>query len=149
MLPGTQRQVVTPGKNVKRYIAGALDAVTARLLWVSGKRKNSVLFIELLKKLPKAYADKKIIHVILDNYAVHTSRQTQTWLAEHGERLRLHFLPPYCPDDNRIERRVWREVHANVTRNHDCATIEELMDEVVYHLMNRNRAAKKRWLRCA
>ena len=149
MLPGTQRQVVTPGKNVKRYIAGALDAVTARLLWVSGKRKNSVLFIELLKKLPKAYADKKIIHVILANYAVHTSRQTQTWLAEHGERLRLHFLPPYCPDDNRIERRVWREVHANVTRNHDCGTIEELMDEVVYHLMNRNRAAKKRWLRCA
>jgi transposase len=149
MLPRTQRQVPTPGKNVKRYIAGALDAVSDRLVWVSGERKNSLLFIELLKKLLKAYADKKLIHVILDNYAIHSSRQTQAWLAEHGSTLRLHFLPPYCPDDNRIERRVWREVHANVTRNHDCESIEELMGEVVYHLMTRNRAAKKRWLRCA
>lgn len=149
MLPGTQRHVPTPGKNVKRYLAGALDAVTDRLVWVSGTRKNSLLFIELLRKLLKLYADKRLIHVVVDNYAIHTSRQTRAWLSEHGGRLRLHFLPPYCPDDNRIERRVWREVHANVTRNHDCASIEELMDEVVYHLMSRNRAARKRWLRCA
>ena len=27
--------------------------------------------------------------------------------------------------------------------------IEELMGEVAYHLMSRNRAARKRWLRCA
>jgi transposase len=149
MLPGTQRKVLTPGKNVKRYLAGALDAVSDRLVWVSGMRKNSLLFIELLKKLLKVYADQRVIHVIVDNYAIHTSRQTQAWLSAHGQRLRLHFLPPYCPDDNRIERRVWREVHANVTRNHDCESIEQLMGEVVYHLMSRNRAAKKRWLRCA
>lgn len=149
MLAGTQRRVRTPGKNVKRYVAGALDAVTDHLVWASGTRKNSLLFIELLKKLLKVYADKSVIHVILDNYAIHRSRQTQAWLAEHGQRLRMHFLPPYCPDDNRIERRVWREVHANVTRNHDCESIEQLMGEVVYHLMSRNRAAKARWLRCA
>jgi transposase len=29
----------------------------------------------------------------------------------------LHFLPPYCPDDNRIER-LWKDLHDNVTRNH-------------------------------
>lgn len=149
MLPGTQRQVLTPGKNVKRYLAGTLDALTDRLVWVSGQRKNSLLFIELLKKLLSVYADKTVIHVICDNYAIHASRQTCTWLAEHGQRLRLHFLPPYCPDDNRIERRVWREVHANVTRNHDCESIQALMREVVHHLMSRNRASKKRWLRCA
>jgi transposase len=149
MLPGTQRKVPTPGKNVKRYLAGALDATSDRLVWASGMRKNSLLFIELLKKLLKVYADKRLIHVIVDNYAIHTSRQTRAWLGEHGQRLRLHFLPPYCPDDNRIERRVWREVHANVTRNHDCDSIEQLMGEVVYHLMSRNRDAKKRWLRCA
>lgn len=33
MLPGTQRRVMTPGKNVKRYIAGAMDAKTDRLVW--------------------------------------------------------------------------------------------------------------------
>ena len=141
MLPGTQREVPTPGKNVKRYFAAAMDAASDRLVWVKGQRKNSRLFIDLLKKLLRAYASKRVVHVILDNYAVHSSKQTRLWLAEHGRRLRLHFLPPYCPDDNRIERKLWREMHANVTVNHRCPTIEQLTDEVVYYLMKHNRTA--------
>ena len=139
MLPGTQRQVMTPGKNVKRYLAGALDAKTDRLVWVQGERKNSRLFIDLLKKLRSIYAGRKVIHVVLDNYVIHSSKQTRLWLGEFGGKFRLHFLPPYCPDDNRIERKVWREMHANVTVNHRCSTIEELAGEVVYYLMSHNR----------
>lgn len=149
MLPRTQRHVPTPGSNVKRYVAGAMDATTDRLVWVAAEKKNSILFIELLKKLLAQYPDKRLLHVILDNYGIHSSRQTQLWLAEHGQRIRLHFLPPYCPDDNRIERKVWREVHANVTRNHQCRSIGELMREVVYYLMKHNRTVKSAWLRCA
>ena len=64
--------------------------------------------------------------MILDNFVIHSSQQTQLWLAEHGGKFRLHFLPPYCPDDNRIERKVWREMHANVTVNHGRDDIEKL-----------------------
>jgi transposase len=143
MAAGTQRQVPTPGKNVKRYFAAALDATTDKLVWVKGERKNSRLFIDLLEKLLAAYADKAVVHVVLDNYTIHSSKQTRLWLAEHGQKLRLHFLPPYCPDDNRIERKVWREMHANVTVNHRCPTIEQLTAEVVYYLMKHNRTAAK------
>jgi len=144
MLPGTQRTVPTPGKNVKRYFAAAMDAKTDRILWVKGERKNSRLFIDLLKKLmvTPAYADKAVIHVVLDNYTIHSSKQTRLWLSEFGGKFRLHFLPPYCPDDNRIERKLWREMHANVTVNHRCSTIEELMSEVVYYLKKHNRTAQ-------
>ncbi len=120
-----------------------MDATTDRLVWVKGERKNSRLFIDLLKKLLVTYADKKVIHVILDNYIIHSSRQTRLWLAEFGQKFRLHFLPPYCPDDNRIERKVWREVHANCTVNHRCETIEGLMGEVVHYLMKHNRRVLK------
>jgi transposase len=142
MLPGTQREVPTPGRNVKRYFAAAMDAKTERLVWVKAPRKDSRLFIGLLKKLLAEYAGKAVIHVVLDNYTIHSSRQTRLWLSEFGTKFRLHFLPPYCPDDNRIERKVWREVHANVTVNHRCATIEDLMAEVVYYLMAHNRKAQ-------
>ena len=50
----------------------------------------------------------------------------------------LHFLPPYCPDHNKIER-VWQDLHANVTRNHRCASMAELMNEVRYYLRKRNK----------
>jgi transposase len=141
MLPGTQRQVMTPGKNVKRYFAAAMDGQSGRLTWVKSTRKNSGLFIEMLKKLLKTYAEKNVIHVILDNFAIHSSRQTQRWLSGQGRKIRLHFLPPYCPDDNRIERKLWREVHANVTINHDRDDIETLCDDVVHYMMAQNRRA--------
>ena len=69
MLPGTQRTVPTPGKNVKRYFAAAMGAGTDRIVWVKGERKNSRLFLDLLKKLlaTPVYADKAVIHVVLDN----------------------------------------------------------------------------------
>jgi len=142
MLPGTQRRVMTPGKNVKRYLAGAMDARTDRAVWVKGERKTSRLFIDLLKKLLIEYPDRAVIHVVLDNFIIHSSRQTSLWLAEFGHKFRLHFLPPYCPDDNRIERKLWRELHANVTVNHRCETIRELMAEAVHYLKSHNRRAR-------
>ncbi|MEJ2702002.1 MAG: hypothetical protein P8Z79_06125 [Sedimentisphaerales bacterium] len=35
----------------------------------------------------------------------------------------------------------WRELHANVTRNHRCRNMSELLDEVRRYLVKRNRAA--------
>ena len=40
--------------------------------------------------------------------------------------MRLHFLPKYSPDCNPIER-VWWRLHEAVTRNHRCASMEELL----------------------
>lgn len=132
MLRGQQKVVVTPGQNVKRYIAGALDVRTRRIRWVAATHKRSGLFIELLRQLSRTYRYAKLIHVIVDNYSIHSSRQTM--LALTGlPRIRLHFLPPYAPTFNPIER-VWLDLHAAVTRNHRCATIDQLMQEVEEHL---------------
>lgn len=139
MVRGQQKEVLTPGKNVKRYLAGAVNSRTNELIWVEGEKKDSLLFLRLLWELVQHYSDAKVIHVILDNYSIHSTGQVELSLAtEHGQRLRLHFLPPYCPDHNRIER-VWRDLHADVTRNHQCHTITQLMNEVRYWLRKRNR----------
>ena len=135
---GTQKEVPTPGKNQKRYLCGALDARTGVLTWVRGERKNSLLFVAMLRKLAdETYPHAKVIHVVLDNFGIHASKISQAAVAALGGRVKLHFLPPYCPQHNRIER-VWLDLHANVTRNHRCQDMEELMREVVRHLMTRN-----------
>lgn len=63
-------------------------------------------------------------------------RVTQAWLAEFGEQLRLHFLPPYCPNENRIER-LRLDLHANVTGNHRQSTIGALLARVHRYLADR------------
>jgi transposase len=139
MNKGKQKEVMTPGKNEKRYVCGAMDAKTRVLTWVRGGSKNSLLFAATLRKLAEqAYPDKRVIHVVLDNYRIHSSKISQAAVEALGGRVVLHFLPPYCPDDNRIER-LWRDLHANVTRNHKCRTMDELMRQVTRYLMARNR----------
>ena len=127
MLPGHQRRIVTPGKNEKFYLAGALDVRTSQLHTTGTDRKNSALFCDLLHLLDARYGrGVRTIHVIVDNYGIHSSHDTRRVLDALGDRIVLHFLPPYCPDANRIER-VWQDFHANVTRNHRCKTMKSLL----------------------
>ncbi len=138
MVRGQQKEVRTPGQNVKRYLAGALDVRSGLLTWVEGERKASALFIALLARLAAYYPHASVIHVVLDNYRIHDSKITQAALQGFGGRIRLHFLPPYCPKHNKIER-VWEDLHANVTRNHTCPNMERLLEEVREYLWRRNR----------
>lgn len=144
MLRGMQKSVLTPGKNEKRYLAGALNARTGRLTWVESDSKNSDLFIMQLWQLLKDYPRARCIHIILDNYKIHKSQRTELALAHAGARLKLHFLPPYCPDHNRIER-TWKDLHDNVTRNHTCRDMKQLMSEVNDYLKQKDRELRKKY----
>jgi len=137
---GTQKTVLTPGQNVKRYLCGARDAASGRITWVAGERKNSGLFIGTLKALARVYAGKRAVHVILDNFRIHDSKASQAAVESLDGKIVLHFLPPYCPEGNRIERE-WLDLHAEVTRNHRCRDIDELMRDIRAWLTRRNRAA--------
>jgi transposase len=141
MAPGQQKEVVTPGNNQKRYLAGALQE-DKRLVWVEGERKNSALFVDLLNALAAGYPQARKIHVILDNFRIHSSQMVQGALRKHEGRIVLHFLPPYSPEENKIER-FWQDLHAEVTRNHNCRTMSALMFEVREYLMKRDRKLSK------
>ena len=127
--PGQQLRVLTPGKNVKYYIAAALNARTGAIVYTHGPHKNSVLFCELLDALAHRYRRATRIHLIADNYIIHKSGRTERALHGHGGRLKLHFLPPYSPDENRIEG-LWKQLHDNVTRNHRHPTMQSLWADV-------------------
>ena len=108
MLCGQQKTVLTPGKNEKRYLAGALDARTGRLTWVEAQRKTSDLFILLLWQLLKEYPRARCIHVVLDNFKIHHSQRTRLALASVGGRIQLALsaavLPRSQPHRASVER---------------------------------------------
>lgn len=142
MLPGTQRLVMTPGKNEKHYLAGAYDPIRQEFVGVDGDRKATWLFLNLLQARWFAYRWARVIHVILDNYIIHKTARVQQLLRQMGAKIRLHFLPPYCPNDNRIER-LWHGLHANVTRNHRHPTMRALLDAVLRWLEARFTAEEE------
>lgn len=129
---GRQLGVPTPGQNRKHYLAGALNAHTGRLVWVEHPRKNTVLFMRLLDAVRRHYRRAQRIVFILDNYAIHKTDAVHQWLAEN-RKFRLVFQPTYSPWVNQIER-LWKTLHDTVTRNHRCATFEELARRIARFL---------------
>lgn len=125
---GQQLTVPTPGKNRKRYLAGALNARTGHVVWGEHERKDSSLFVHLLHKLNRSYRRARRIILIVDNFVIHKSRVTQSWLARHP-RFKLVFQPTYSPWVNHIEK-LWKQLHDTVTRNHRHNTLKQLMRDV-------------------
>ena len=134
MEKGTQTEVMTPGTNRKHYLAGALNYLTGKMLFVSAERKNRWLFIDLLKLIDRRCPAAKFtrLYVVCDNYRIHTAQAVTAWLAQHP-RFELVFLPSYCPQANPIER-AFGDVHDKCTRNHKRTGLADVVGDVVWHL---------------
>jgi putative transposase len=125
---GQQAEVVTPGNNVKRHLAGSLHWRTGLLLVSApGMQRNSDLFVRHLDDLRRRLRCYRRIHVICDNAKFHDCAKVRRYLDEQGRRIVIHFLPTYAPKTNPIER-VWWHLHEEITRNHRCKTIDELIE---------------------
>ena len=133
--PGQQPVVLTPGKNVKRYIFGALNARTGRIIHGIAEQKTAAVFAQFLDYPSRQYRRAKRIHLVLDNYIIHKARCVVTQLEKLRGRIVLHFLPPYSPNDNVIER-LWKQLHDHVTRNHRHTSMDSLVIDVRRFLEN-------------
>jgi putative transposase len=132
MWRGRQAEVPTPGNNVKRYLAGSLSWRSQELILTEGQPgqgRDTDLFLAHLDELRRRLRCYRVIHVICDNAKPHQARRVREYLARHGGRVVIHYLPTYAPQTNPIER-VWWHLHEEITRNHRCRDIEELLDLV-------------------
>ena len=140
MRRGQQAEVETPGDNAKRYLAGSMSWRTGRLLVTEGARRDGELFVRHLEDLRLRLRRYRVIHVICDNARFHQAakcKRVREYLGRWGHRIKLHYLPRYAPQTNPIER-VWWHLHDEITRNHCCRTLEELLDLVFCWLESRN-----------
>lgn len=120
--------MVTSGQNEKYYIAGALHSGTGNVSYVGGSSKSSGLFISLLKHLKATYRRAKSITLIVDNYIIHKSRETQRWLKQNP-KFSVIYQPVYSPWVNHVER-LWQALHDTITRNHQCRSMCQLLKKV-------------------
>src|SRR5262245_33194798 len=133
MQRGDQATVEAPGDNEKQVLAGSLHWRTGRLVETWGEEKEgrmAGLFCRHLDDLRRAFRHYRVIHVICDNAFNHRpdkSKVVRKYLADWGERVRLHFIPKYATDTNPVEE-VWWRLHEAVTRNHRCRSMRELVE---------------------
>jgi putative transposase len=141
MRRGQQAEIVTPGTNEKRYLAGSLNWRTGALIVTEGwpkEGRSGALFVRHLDDLRCRVLCYRKIPVICDNARIHDCKLVQRYLRRWGQRVVLHYLPTYAPDANPIER-IWWHLHEEITRCHRCQSMEELLDLVFAWLQKRTR----------
>jgi transposase len=114
-------------------IHGAIDLETGQTRMIDVVTVDANSTIALLSSLENLYPDKKIIHAFLDNARYHHAKLVQAWLKRPDCRIKLHFLPPYCPHLNPIER-LWGVMHKNVTHNRCYAKFRDFADTILTFL---------------
>jgi transposase len=134
MPKGVQVEVLTPGQNEKRYLAGGWDVRTGAVHYCVGPRKTNALFRDLLDTLQIRYPAHRYdrIYVVVDNYKIHHAQAVGRWLAA-PPRFELLWLPTYCPKANPIER-IFGDVHDKITRNHKRKRLCDLVADVGRYL---------------
>jgi hypothetical protein len=85
-------------------IHGAIDLETGATFMRDELTINAATLIALLAMIESHYPAKRVIHVFLDNAGYHHAKVVMAWLARPTCRIRLHYIPPYCPHLNPIER---------------------------------------------
>jgi len=105
-------------------IHGAIDLETGQTRMIEVETVDALSTIKLLESIEALYPMLALIHVFLDNAAYHHAKLVRAWLAQPGRRIKLHFVPAYCPHLNPIER-LWGVMHKHVTHNKCYATCRE------------------------
>jgi hypothetical protein len=134
MPKGEQVEVLTPGTNEKRDLAGALDITTGTTQHCVWYRKTTGLFLDLLATLDREYPARVFarLYVVVDNSKIHYAGEVEKWLAAHP-RFQVLFLPTYCPKATPIER-ACGDVHDKCTRHHTRKRLWTLVGDVEQHL---------------
>ncbi len=102
---GQRQQVMTPGKNRRRTIFGAVELASGRFCYQVIRKAVSAGFIAFLAQLQQAWPAAPVIAVVCDNVIIHHSKLVQRWLAAHPQVRVLHGARS-SPHDNPVER-VW------------------------------------------
>lgn len=111
----TRRFVKTYSGRQRYNVLGAIDFISKEVLTITNTGYiNSKSVTLMLKKIANAYPGQEI-HLILDNAAYQRCMYVQETAESMG--ICLHFLPPYSPNLNLIER-LWKLVKSELRKEY-------------------------------
>src|SRR6266545_3476761 len=135
---GQRQHVMTPGKNRRRTIFGAVDLASGQWFYQVTRKAISATFTAFCEQLLAAYSAAPAVAVVCDNVIIHRSKIVQRWLATHPRLLVLHGAR-YSPHDNPVER-IWGALKAWLANN-PTLTIQSRIRQV--HAFFRERTPEQ------
>ncbi|NHB98865.1 IS630 family transposase [Photorhabdus stackebrandtii] len=110
----------TTGSRTRLNLMGALNlAEISQTVVREYDRIDSYHIAEFFIAIRETYPVSQKVHIILDGAGYHRSRLVKDWA--YVMNIELHYLPPYSPNLNPIER-LWKVMNEQVRNNHYFAS---------------------------
>jgi len=126
---GEQKRIPTNTGRKRLNINGALELEAMKAVVHYAKTLNAQTTMELFDKIQEAYPDKKKIHLVIDNARYYKNRELQKYLRKRSYRIKIHWLPPYSPNLNFIER-LWHYLKKYIIGTKRRQTFKEFEADV-------------------
>lgn len=111
---GLRKELKSNTGRSRLNISGALDILSKRFLAQENETLNAESTIAFLQKIEEAYPEKTKVHLFSDNAKYYKNKTVQSFLTT--SKVKLHFLPPYSPNLNPIER-LWKLMKETILYN--------------------------------
>lgn len=125
---GRKTIVETTGSRTRLNIMGALNLNDIGSTVVREYDTiNSLNIGKFFIAIRETYPITQKVHIILDGAGYHRSELVQEWA--YVMNIELHYLPPYSPNLNPIER-LWKVMNEGVRNNRYFASSKEFREEI-------------------
>jgi transposase len=124
---GEKKTLQTTGKQQRLHLVGALSLNGLKVITQEYPTIDATAMKDFFLTLQKQYPKDSMIHVILDNGKA--GKNKEVWKALENTNIRLHYLPPYSPNLNPIER-LWKLMRENVHYNRFYETTADFFEAV-------------------
>jgi transposase len=111
---GQDKPIGTTASRTRMNLIGALNLTTMQITVESYKTVDSQAMGKYFALVRESYPDAPKIHMIVDQGPYNKAAQTKMMAIKYG--VVLHYLPPYSPNLNPIER-VWKVMNEYARNN--------------------------------
>jgi transposase len=111
---GVRKEIPTNSGRSRINLSGVIDVISHKVLVQEDEMLNAEATIGFFRKIEEAYSEKNRVHIFCDNARYYRNKAVTEYLKT--SKIRLHFLPPYSPNLNPIER-LWKWMKERVIYN--------------------------------
>ena len=127
-------------RNGTTTLFAALNVKTGEVIGECQPRHRAKEFIRFLKKIDRTIAKHLDLHLVVDNYKTHKTKEVQAWLDKH-KRFKLHFIPTSSSWLNLVER-FFADITGRRIRRGAFKSVPELIAAIEDYLAKHNADPK-------
>lgn len=125
---GVRKEIPANTGRERINLSGMIDVIQHNVIVQEDRTLNAEASIQFFRRIEDAYPTKRKIHIFCDNASYYRNSAVKKCL--ETSRVELHFLPPYSPNLNPIER-LWKWMKERVIYNTYYEHFEEFKAAVM------------------